>query len=53
MKETGLINRFSEKNLFWRNGPFWAQKLHILMTMDLLENVFFFNFAQWKGLRGR
>ena len=27
MKETRLINRFSEKILVWGNGPFWAQKI--------------------------
>ena len=47
-----LINRFSEKILIWANGPFWAQKLCILVTLDPLEE-FFLNFAQWKGLIGR
>ena len=46
MKGTRLINRFSEKKiLIWANGPFLAQKLHILTTLDLLEE-FFKNFAQ-------
>ena len=27
MKETRLINRFSEKILIWANGPLWTQKL--------------------------
>ena len=40
MKETRLINRFSEKILIWGNGPFWAQKLHILITLDPLEEFF-------------
>ena len=40
MKETRLINRFSEKILIWANGPFWAQKLHILITLDPLEEFF-------------
>ena len=29
MKETRLINRFSEKILIWGNGPFWDQKFLI------------------------
>ena len=37
MKETRLINRFSEKIIIWGNGPFWAQKLCILITLDPLE----------------
>ena len=51
MKETRLINRFSGKKKFfiWGNGPYWAQKLHILITLDPLEE-FFKNFAKWKGL---
>ena len=49
MKETRLINKFSEKILIWGNGPFWAQKLCILITLDLLEE-FFLNCAQGKGL---
>ena len=49
MKETKLIKRFSEKSLIWGNGPFWAQKLRILITLDPLEEFFF---AQWKGLVG-
>ena len=60
MKETRLINRFSEKILIWGNGPFWAQKLHILITLDLyvlitldLLEELFLNFAQSKGLIGR
>ena len=35
------VNRFSEKILIWANGPFWAQKLHILITQDLVEGFFF------------
>ena len=34
------VNRFSEKILVWGNGPFWAQKLRILITLDLLEELF-------------
>ena len=45
MKETRLINRFSEKILIWGNGPFWAQKLGIFITLDLKEE-FLKNFAQ-------
>ena len=45
MKETRVINRFSEKIIIWENGPFWAQKLGILITLDPLEE-FFLNFAQ-------
>ena len=37
MKETRLINRFSEKIIIWGNGPFWVQKLCILITLDPLE----------------
>ena len=51
MKETRLINRFSEKGLIWGNGSFWAQKLHILVTLDPLKE-FFKNFAQCRGLVG-
>ena len=52
MKEIRLINRFSEKILLRGNGSFWAQKLHILITLDPLEEVFF-NFSQQKELIGR
>ena len=45
MKETRIINRFSEKILIWGNGVFLAQKLYILITLDPLEE-FFKNFAQ-------
>ena len=46
MKEARAINRFSEKKiLIWGNGPFWAQRLHILLTLDPQEE-FFKNFAQ-------
>ena len=45
MKETRPINRFSEKIVIWGIGLFWAQKLRILITLDLLEE-FFENFAQ-------
>ena len=36
MKETRLISRFFEekKKLIWGNGPFWTQKLRILVTLD-------------------
>ena len=52
MKGTRLINGFSEKNLIWGNGPFWAQKWCILITPGPLEE-FFKNFTQWKGPVGR
>ena len=38
MKET----KKSEKNLIYGNGPFWAQKLHIPITLDPLEEFFYF-----------
>ena len=41
MKETRLFHMFSEKILIWGNGPFWAQILHILITLDLVEEFFF------------
>ena len=34
------MNRFSVKILIWGKEPFWAQKLHILITLDLLEEFF-------------
>ena len=37
MKGTMFINRLSEKILIWENGPFYAQKLHILVTLDPRE----------------
>ena len=40
MTETRLINRFSEKILIRKNEPFWVQKLHILITLDRLEEFF-------------
>ena len=40
MAETRLINRFSEKVLIRGNGQFWVQKLHILITLDPLEEFF-------------
>ena len=40
MKETRLINRFSEKSLIWGNGSFLVQKLRILITLDPLEEFF-------------
>ena len=52
MKEMRLINKFSEKILILENGSFWAQKLCILITLDLLEE-FFLNFAQSEGLIGK
>ena len=51
-KKQGSLTGFLKKILIWGNGPFWAQKLHILITLDPLEE-FFLNFAQWKGLIGR
>ena len=51
MKETRLINRFSEKKiLIWGNGPFWAQKLCII-TLDLPEE-FFENLPNEEGING-
>ena len=52
MKGTRLINRFSEKKSHLGKLPFWDQKLHNLITLDLLED-FFYNFAQSKRLIGR
>ena len=46
--EQGFISRFPEKILIWANEPSWAQKWHILITLDLQEE-FFKNFTQWKG----
>ena len=37
MKETRLINSFSEKILIWKNGPFRAQKLCIYITLGPQE----------------
>ena len=50
MKETSLINRFSDEILIWGNGPILARKLCILITLDPLEELsynfaLFFNFA--------
>ena len=39
-EKTRLINMFSEKIIIWGNGPFWAQKLHILITLVILEEFF-------------
>ena len=50
MKETRLINRFSEKIFIWGNGPFWAQKLCII-TLDLPEE-FFENLPNEEGING-
>ena len=35
---TGFLKK--KKMLIWGNGPFWAQKLHILITLDPLEEFF-------------
>ena len=43
---------FLKKILILGIGPFWAQKLRILITPDPLKE-FFLNFAQWKGPIGR
>ena len=44
-----IILKISPKKfLFGANGPFWAQKWCILVTLDLLQE-FFKNFAQRKG----
>ena len=51
-KKQGSLTGFVKKILIWGNVPSWAQKLHILITLDPLEE-FFKNFAQWKGLIGR
>ena len=40
MKETMLINGFSEKIIILGNGPFWVQRLRILKTLDFLEEFF-------------
>ena len=48
-KEQGSLTYFMKKIIILANGPFYAQKLHILITLDLLEGSFW-NFAQWKGL---
>ena len=45
MKEARLINRFSEKILILGNGPFWAQKMCILITVNPLEE-FLKDFSQ-------
>ena len=53
MKETRPINTFFEKKkkiLIWGYGPFWAQKLHFLMTLDPLEDFFF---KIWHNERGQ
>ena len=42
------MNRFSEKILIWVNGPFWTQKLHILITLNLAGRIFF-KFCRMKG----
>ena len=41
MKGTKLINRFSAKILIWANGPFRAQKLRFLITLDLFIYLFY------------
>ena len=48
-KKQGSLTRFLKKILIWANGPFWAQKLRILITLDLLEEFFqkiFFRLGQ-------
>ena len=32
---------FPKKCLFGANGPFWTQKLRILITLDWLQELFF------------
>ena len=51
-KKQGSLTGFLKKVIIWENGPFRAQKLRILITLDPLE-WFFKNFAKWKGLIGR
>ena len=34
------INGFSKKISFRAIGPFWAQKLHTVVTLDLLQQSF-------------
>ena len=43
-----LIMFCTKKNLFMTNGPFWARKWHILITLDWRQ-YFLKNFAEWKG----
>ena len=47
-KEQGLLTGFMKKFLFGANGPFWAQKWCILITVDPLQ-VFFSKFCTVKG----
>ena len=49
MKGTRFINRFSEKILIWANGPFWAQKWCMIMSLDLLWE-FFSKFCTMEGV---
>ena len=42
---------YIKKSSFRTNGPFSAQKWHILITLDQLEESFK-NFAEWYGLIG-
>ena len=39
-KKQGSLIGFLKKNIIWGNGPFWAQKLCILITLDPLEEFF-------------
>ena len=52
MKETRLINRFSEKILISGNGPYWAQKLCIVINSGSAVKIFL-NFAHKKEPIGR
>ena len=36
-KKQGSLAGFLKEMLSWGNGPFWAQKWSILITLDLLE----------------
>ena len=35
-KGQDLLIDFLKKILIWANGPFWVQKWHILITLDVL-----------------
>ena len=39
-KKQGSLTGFLKKILFWGNGPIWAQKLCILVTLDPLKELF-------------
>ena len=36
MKGRRFVNKFVEKIVVWTNGPFWAQKWHMLVTLGPL-----------------